>query len=257
MPRLGGNPWYDALPGLTFVAPSFYQMVFNVEIRSLNGSFWSLYTEAAFYVVFGAAFFLVGWKRATIAIFALGLVGLLGRELLAAAGVTGLGARVIEPFEWTGFKFFLWFVSGILFAKSRTLESDAMFVSACFFGLLAATVVSPNALPLVMDDRYAMIAVVLLFATALKWRALQQLLEWRPLLFLGAISYPLYLIHDTIGLGLIVLTHRYAADIPDFLLPLPTLVLMLIISHQVFRHVEPRLKRSINLLNTKVLMPAR
>ena len=258
VPRFANSGWMDALPGLSFVTPSFFNLVPNIEVKSLNGSFWSLYTEVAFYIIFGATFFLLGWRKAVLVIFSLGFITLIGRDWLAAAGVVGIGARIIEPFEWVGFKFFLWFVSGILFAKSQYLHSNKIFGLACIFGLLAACVVSPNLQPLKMGDRYAMVAVVALFATALKWPWLQRLLEWRPLLFLGAVSYPLYLIHESIGLGLIVLTHRYAPWISDALLPVPTLVLMLFIGHHIASHVEPRLKSLIDGgLGTNRLQPLR
>jgi peptidoglycan/LPS O-acetylase OafA/YrhL len=258
VPRFANTDWMDALPGLTFVAPSFFNLIPNIDVKSLNGSFWSLYTEVAFYIIFGASFFLFGWRKAVLVIFAVGLFALIGRHALAVAGVVGIGARIIEPFEWVGLKFFLWFVSGILFAKSQHLQNELIFGLACFFGLLAAFVVSPNLQPLQMDDRYAMTAVLGLFATALKWPGLQRLLECRPLLFLGAISYPLYLIHESIGLGMIVLTHRYAPWISDALLPIPTLILMLVICHHVARYVEPRLKNLIaNGLDTSRLLSLR
>lgn len=240
--QFANSQWFDALPGLTFIPASFYHMVFDVEIDSLHRSFWSLYTEVSFYILFGISFFILGWKRATLVIALVGLVVLFGHQILAHVGVSGTAIRIVEPFNWLGIKFFLWFASGILFAKARTLDNDRLFALACAVGFAAAILVSPNALPLMWDDSFAMISVLVLFATALKVVVVQNLLQWRPLLFLGVISYPLYLIHETVGLGLIVWTHRLAPQLPDLLLPMPTLLLMMIVCYWITRRVEPTLK---------------
>jgi peptidoglycan/LPS O-acetylase OafA/YrhL len=242
VPQFANSKWFDALPGLTFIPASFYHMAFDIQIDSLHRSFWSLYTEVSFYLLFGVSFFLLGWKRATLVIALAGLIVLFGSQILAASGATGSVLRIIEPFNWLGIKFFLWFASGILFAKARTLEDDRMFALACVVGFVAAILISPNALPLSWDDSYAMIAMLVLFAAAQKLALVQTLLQWKPLLFLGAISYPLYLIHETVGLGLIVWTYRLAPQIPDVLLPIPTFVLMMALCYWITRMVEPRLK---------------
>ena len=240
--QFSNSRWYDAVPGLTFFPPSFYHMIFDVDIDSLHRSFWSLYTEVSFYIVFGILFFVLGWKRATLAIAIIGLLVVFGRAILMQAGVSGSGLRIIEPFGWLGIKFYVWFASGILFARAKTLNDDRIFALACAVGLVAATLVSPNSAPLKWDDSYAMIAVLILFAVAQKLSVLQHMLEWRPLLLLGAVSYPLYLVHETVGLGLVVLTHRYLPQIPDALMPIPTLVLMIALSYWITRKVEPVLK---------------
>ncbi len=248
VPQFAESGWSDALPGLTFVPASFYHMIFDIEIASLHRSFWSLYTEVCFYLLFGVSFFLMGWKRATLVIAVTGLIALFAYQILVAMGISGIGLRLSEPLQWLGIKFFPWFASGILFAKARTLNSDGMFALACAVGLMAAVLISPNAYPLNWDDSHAMIAVLVLFATAQKVGFVQQLLQWRPLLLLGAISYPLYLIHETVGLGLIVLTHRYASWVPDLLLPVPTLAVMIIACYWVTYRAEPMIKSSLQSL---------
>lgn len=248
VPQFVSRPWYDALPGLTFVSPSFYHAVFDIDVKSMHNAFWSLYTEVSFYILFGAAYFIVGWKRATLIVALAGLFVLFGQQILVSIGVSGIGLRSIEPFNWIGMKFFLWFASGILFAKARTNDNDYLFALALGLGLTAAVIISPNAYGLEWDDRFAMIAVVVLFASAQKWTTLQQVLQWRPLLLFGAISYPLYLMHETIGLGLIVITHRYAPWMPDLLLPLPTLIIMVLTCYWVTYRAEPMIKYFIEKL---------
>lgn len=243
--QFAASRWFDALPGLTFISPSFYHAAFGVDIKSLHNAFWSLYTEVSFYLLFGISFFLMGWRRASLVIVVVSFLALHGTQILMLAGVSGIGLRMAEPFQWLGVKFFLWFASGILFAKAQTLGSDRMFAMACGVGLAASMLISPNAYPLKWDDRFAMIAVLVLFAASQKLGGVQRVLQWRPLLLFGAVSYPLYLLHETVGLGLIVITHRYAPWIPDLLLPLPTLAIMFFSCYWFAHRGEPMIKYRI------------
>ncbi len=236
------SPWYDAIPGLIFVSHSFLRVIFQVDIDSLHRSFWTLYVEVGFYVVFGIAYFFMGWKRATLLLLVLAVAILSALPILMRAGVTGVGLRLVEPFEWLGIKFYLWFASGIFFAKAKSQSSTPLFMIAVLTGLAAALLVSPFPIPLTWDDRYAMIAALALFAVAQRWHMLQAMLEWRPLLLVGAVSYPLYLLHETIGFGLLVLLKRYLPQIPNELLPIPIVALMIAVSYWITRQAEPEVR---------------
>ena len=54
----------DLAPGLLLIAPAILHALLHLDIRSLDGVFWTLYAEAAFYVVFGLLYFRFGWRRA-------------------------------------------------------------------------------------------------------------------------------------------------------------------------------------------------
>ncbi len=236
------TPWYDAIPGLIFVSNSFLSAILQVEINSLHRSFWTLYVEVGFYVFFGIVYFYLGWKRATMLLVAVALVVLSLLPVLEYLGVSGLALRVVEPFEWLGIKFYLWFASGVFFAKAKNQTSEPYFVLACVTGLAAALLVSPFPIPLTWDDRYPMIAALIVFALAQRVGHVQQILEWRPLLVIGAVSYPLYLLHETIGFGMLVLTKQAFPQVPNELLPFPTLALMIAVSYAITKHAEPGLR---------------
>lgn len=200
---------------------------------------------------------MLGWKRATVLLVAAALIVLCLLPVLKLLGVSGFGLRLVEPFEWLGIKFYLWFASGILFAKAKTLNSEPLFALACVTGLAAALLVSPFPIPLTWDDRYPMIAALILFAVAQRVGYVQRTLEWRPLLMIGTVSYPLYLIHETIGFGLLVLTERAFPQVPNEILPLPTLALMIAVAYAITKYAEPALRKWIERrLTRQAIIPA-
>ena len=244
--QFSDSPWYNAIPGLIFVSPSFLHAISHLEIDSLHRSFWTLYVEVGFYVTFALLYFSLGWKRATLVLFLVGCTVLFGNAILTRLGVSGFSLRLIEPFTWLGMKYYLWFASGILFAKAKAYNSNPMFALACAIGLAAAVLVSPNNLYLKWHDSQAMMAVLVLFAAAQRMPPLQNLLQWRPLLFLGTVSYPLYLIHETIGLGMIILTDRYIPGLPAAMLPMPTLMLVIYAAYIITKYAEPACRKFLD-----------
>jgi peptidoglycan/LPS O-acetylase OafA/YrhL len=246
--QFADDPWYYALPGLSFISSSFWHVLLRVDIESLHHAFWTLYVEVGFYAIFGVTYFYAGWKRATAVLIVLGLAVLFGRPALTYFDAPRLAGRALEPFEWLGLRYYPWFASGILFAKAKSLQDNRMFLLACVVGLGAAVLISPNDRPLEWDDRSAMIAVVALFAFAQRSQQVQQLLQARSLIFFGAISYPLYLAHETIGLGLIVLTSQFLPGVPAALLPVPTTVLIVGLSYWLARFAEPWTKSTLQKL---------
>jgi peptidoglycan/LPS O-acetylase OafA/YrhL len=243
--QFADDPWYYALPGLSFISESYWHVIFQIDIASLHHAFWTLYVEVGFYAIFGIAYFYAGWKRATILLVVLCLAILFTRPVLGYFNATGIIGRALEPFEWLGMRYYLWFASGILFAKAKSLDNWRIFLLACVAGVAAAILISPNDRALTWDDRTAMIAVVALFAVAQKSVRTQRLLKARALIFLGAISYPLYLVHETIGLGLIVLTSSILPGVPAALLPVPTTIIILALSYAITRSGEPLVKSAL------------
>ena len=51
------------ISGLLFVEPSWINLLFGTHLSSLEGSFWSLFVEFKFYVLFGLAYFLYKKER--------------------------------------------------------------------------------------------------------------------------------------------------------------------------------------------------
>jgi peptidoglycan/LPS O-acetylase OafA/YrhL len=231
----------DVAPGLIFVNPALIHAVTRLQIDSLCGAFWSLYVEVVFYVIFGIAYRLGGRWAAIAAITLIAAVaGLAGT--LAAAGLGGPRfARVAAGLDWMGFIHFSWFAAGaaaFIYFREGNLASLAL---AIVVGIGAA--LTTHALGMNFLIRAELVGILALFLVALCWRPFQALLSTRLLVFLGFISYPLYLVHGRI---LAVLTywqwHRFPA-MPGVLTPVAPVLISIGSALVIARHGEPALRR--------------
>ena len=245
------SPWYDIMPGLSFISPSFFHAILDIEIKSLHHAFATLYIEVGFYVIFSLLYFYFGWKKATVTLVLLGLITVFGEQILMLSSLPKEFQRMIEPAEWLGMQYYIWFSSGILFAKASQEECKSFFMIAILTGIIASLIVSPGGSVISWQDSQSMAAIVLLFAISQLWLRLQNLLQNPILIFFGMISYPLYLIHETVGLGLIVLTNSFLPDIPRVLLPIPTLVTIIYVAFCLTKYVEPPIKLLLERIITR------
>jgi peptidoglycan/LPS O-acetylase OafA/YrhL len=242
----------NLLPGLTFLIPTFWQAILQVPVDELDGVFWTLYVEMGFYVVFGLLYFRLGWRRALLAFAGIWLTVLAAAQLAKTLELARLG-QWIEVVQWFGTAYFGWFVSGALFLKSDAAGSRLLFGAAMLAGLFSAFTSGLWQPDDLLSCLY-LAGCVLFFAAAQKSTALQGLLSTRFLLFAGAISYPLYLLHNEIGIGLIAASR---AVLPAWLWPaLPALMLglMLAAAWAMTRWPERWLARS---LRGRILSPAK
>jgi peptidoglycan/LPS O-acetylase OafA/YrhL len=96
-----------------------------------------------------------------------------------------------------------------------------------------------------------LLACVAFFAAVQRSVRLQAALGARWLLFLGAISYPLYLLHDELGIGLISLAGKSTPALLWPALPLLTMLAMMGAAWVLACWLEPTMKRRLSV----VVMP--
>ena len=224
--------WSNLLPGITFISPSIINTVTGVMIESMDGPYWTIYVEVMFYFVFGGVFMLSGARAAMIAILSLYLVAL-GFGAAVTFGVSNsLFVRLAQAFRWLGFIYFGWFFNGALFYLAFQSRRTGIFWSAVAFGSFLAIVESPAA-PLEYDlaVHVGLLLVVALFAAAVALPAVQQAFSGRRLAFMGFISYPLYLVHNNIMLGL---TDFVTAKLPTLPSPLAFVLPALVVIGAAF-----------------------
>ena len=213
-------PHVSIWPGLTLIDDRWYSWVLGRPIKSLDGAYWTLYLEMRFYVIFGLAYFLWGARRAIAVLIAMSLFYLV---LLS----TGAGMGV---FRWTDAHFEAWFASGALFYLWTKERRPVLFYQALASGALAAWIYYPS-----LGPRLFGLALVGLFALAVRYPLLQATLSGRALRWLGAISYPLYLVHTRI---LEAFQSALPVDNP-LLIPIPGILFSLVVAHLIARHAEP------------------
>lgn len=197
-----GARWTDLLPGLTFVPPAFYHAAFHRPFGSIDAVFWTLYIETAFYIVFGLLYFRFGWKRAIIGLVLLFVGVRLWRIGLSYVHLPTMLARAGEPLEWWGVDNFGWFAAGALYYKAHQTEDRRLFALALFVSLLSVAFFH-LAVGMSLPVYVGLIVVAAFFAIVQRSSAMQALFAIGPMIFLGFISYPLYLLHNNLGTGLI------------------------------------------------------
>lgn len=234
----------DALPGLTFVSVGFYNEFLPFSINELDGVYWTLYVEAGFYVVFGALFYALGWPRALVAFASLWILVLVGSEFIASAD-RSWAAKGVQYLQWIGATYFGWFVSGALFYKANRTGSNALFAAAVVAGVVSAFT-SGLWQPADGVSKAYLCACVGLFALAQKSSPVRRLLSARPLLFLGFVSYPLYLLHNELGVGVISAIGTLTPPQAYWALPFVVGAFVVALSYVVARRLEPALRRMLN-----------
>jgi peptidoglycan/LPS O-acetylase OafA/YrhL len=229
------HQWSDLIPGLAFISPALIHAVTRIRLEAIDGAFWSLYTEVVFYAVFGSAYFIAGNRSAIALIFSLFLIAALLNVTMPPGD--GILSRLAAAADWSGLIFFGWFASGALFYRYSNGGDRIDLHGALVAGIASALV---NRYPL--TDRIGLLAVDFFFFLSVVSPTLKRCLSWPPLLFVGFISYPFYLLHSRLlNIGL-WLTFRSAAWLPDILLPLPAMIFIGFLAWLIARFWEPFFK---------------
>lgn len=222
----------DLLPGLTFVEPSWWEWIIGSQQGMLEGSFWSLFVEVKFYLFVCLVYNLFNGWVAIAALAAVSLAPPVIHLFVATPPVVEDVTVFLDSSYW------LWFAAGALHYKFALSRNRVLFVLALALSLLAALRMEPQFRP-------GAIGVALLFAAAQLPGPLRALLASRPLFFLGSVSYPLYLMHENMMVGMIVSLKAAAPWIPVVALPAMPFALVLTLAWVVANHVEPPLRQML------------
>jgi len=190
----------DLLPGLIFVSPSLIHFLTRVMIVSLDDPFWSLYVEVCFYVLFGSAYFLFGSKKAIVAIFAIFMISVMSNLLAGYVDKQSIFARIAAAMDWLGFIHFGWFVGGALLYRYFMTNDRRILWLAISVAVLS--VLSSEIFKYGLADRIALGSAAALAIGSMLSRRIQIVLATPFFVTLGFISYPLYLIHCNMVVGL-------------------------------------------------------
>lgn len=214
---LAQDPKIESQPAAVFLMNlTMIQGVFNV--KNIDGVYWSLIPELFFYISMGLLFQL-GWlsKVRTIALIWLSLM--IWNSLFKLP----FGAYFLN------LQYGMFFMAGILFYQLKFAKGDwheHLLIACCF---LAAVLEHPG-----MTLFYVFVVIFLLFYLFVYNQL--KILTWRPFIFLGYISYPLYLLHQNIGFVWMRRMGRYIPN--EYLLIVITIVLIVTIAWLVTRFLE-------------------
>lgn len=230
----GGVAFRDLLPGITFIEPAWWECILGSKQGVVEGAFWSLFVEVKFYVFSGLLYFLIGGRATIFALFscffALVLVhrvpDFAGRELIT------IFLDIIDA------KFYGWFAAGALFFNSYRAGKKLTLLMALAVAILAALVQEGFA----WQEKWIPMMVVIVFSSAMLSRHIRLILSARLLVFLGFVSYPLYLMHENMMVSLIVKTGILMPWMPALLLPVLPILFVVGLAWLVAVYGEPVLR---------------
>lgn len=227
----------DILPGVTFIHPFLWGQILGGQQGMLEGAFWTIYVEVFFYLIFGFIFFIA--KRWAILILAtISMIGLLFRLFT----FLGLLESITLFSNILGLQFFCWFTTGalaylyfktklrhylMLYALSGVLTSLSMMGRSDFSNSVAAA--------------FVLVVFILPFLYELP----KKVFASKILVFLGFISYPLYLIHENMMISLIIKIGKVQNYITGGLIPVLPILLIIFIAYIVARYIEPAIRGCI------------
>ena len=230
----------DFIPSITFFDPQLVGKIFGINVKSLDGAFWSLYVEVKFYFVAAALYFFSGDKSLFglcflyIAWFFLGVLG----GLLPLTG--GVVDSVFSSLDYFNIRYYPWFLIGV-FSYRYGLNASASNLNLVALAVVVAVAGQARSdLGLLV----ASTATALLFLVPMFSEVARRLLASRVLCYLGFISYPLYLVHQNIITGLAIKLHGYLPGRSGFFYPLPFIFLVVFLAG-FLASAEPRMKQAL------------
>ncbi len=202
----------NLISGLFFIDPSWLARVSGVQFGVLEGAFWSLFIEFKFYVVAGILYFRLGARFAWVSLGLMYLLWLSCAHLLAADVATELSASIKWPLNIVhtllhemGAKYYGWFFAGAglyFYYQKRQRRLLLATVAMMFVTCLDVAAGHYHVLIAALLASFWMLACVL-------WQPCQQLMAGRFWWFMGFISYPLYLIHENMGVALLIKLQKW------------------------------------------------
>ena len=230
----------DVIPGLLFVSSSLISKILNIDIRSLEGSFWSLYVEVIFYFIAAFTYFKIGKDKLVYLIFAIFFIAF---NLNAFYSIIGVNTFLISSLIHLGFIYYGWFIIGmIVYIKTQnnclTLPQKAIFL----FSIM--TIFAEHDWGVIFASFLILGIFLLPFISVVVAKAL----SYRLFLFMGFVSYPLYLMHENIMVSTIVkiLSYERIREHPiKFFVPLAAIALLIFLSWIVSEKLEPLIRNKV------------
>lgn len=196
---------FSFIPSLTFIEPKFWGMMLRMDsLTWMDGAYWSLWVEVRFYFLAGVIYYLAKhsflrvWLIFSAFVYTLVLLGYTEGTLLTALGPTILRTVFIT-------RDIAWFTTGIcfyyIFARKETVLSNIGILVSLFY--LFATFSKHDDESFILRVTFISI-IFLLFYLFVYTPKFVKIFGSRFLASIGVASYSLYLLHQDIGISLIM-----------------------------------------------------
>jgi len=230
------------LPSVRKVVAHLFYLQDLLGFGGMSAIYWTLCMEVQFYIFFGLVFAVYNRLRAPRYFLACIFVGTTILSMVLASGA------VSNPLPGIFLPLWYSFVAG---AVCYWCTLGERLPRKCFFILLAALCVlfavqAMTGREAATSTLIVTLTAVFLYIAGVRHK-LSSWLRWRPLLYLGSISYSLYLFHGIVGERFISLMRDWilpwlGVELPPVLraiaLFLGALVGSVLAAHLVYRYVE-------------------
>jgi len=243
---IGAAKIEDFIPGLIFIAPSWLSSIFHIQTNVLEGGFWSLFVEVRFYFLFGSIYFIFGQNWAIKTIIVSFFLSFLSKVLNTRFGSTFTETTNVFMNE-LGFIHFGWFSVGILtyaYIKEKNIYKLYYAILMACISILYSFMSHEKSIKVLI----ALVAISIIFFLPLYSQKIKSFFENKCLLFVGFISYPLYLIHENFIISMTIKLYKLFPQIPDLLLPILPVLIIVYISYLITKYLEPYLAAKIKKL---------
>jgi peptidoglycan/LPS O-acetylase OafA/YrhL len=245
----------NLLFSFTFIHPALWNLVLGrSDIAFVDGAYWSLWTEVVFYVAAAFVYFSFVKKdflrKWLIVVLVLQIV-----RAVASPRITSMlppfAAELLDPvyelYLFLDLSYWIYFTAGIFFFSLFKRRKHGPFEWAAALILVALQLYYTKN----NEVRFLFVTLMLVFAIIVYRPHWVAFLKWRPLVIIGLISYPLYLIHENVG---VVLTNDLGslaghAWIQGFI-PLLTTAILILFCYLLFVYYE---QPAIRYLRSKFL----
>jgi len=159
----------------------------------------------------------------------------LGLERLSAGWPHDLLSLIDKGADLLALKSYGFFSAGTFLFLYYDSGRRIYFILALIAGLLSAIALN--------DTKTANVVFVLLICIAIQNDAVRVLLANRALVFIGFVSYPLYLVHENMMVAMIVKIGRTFPNMPAVIIPILPICVVLILAWLIATFLEPTTKR--------------
>lgn len=238
--RPAGTPTLRSLvPGLTFIEPIWLSTITGTNQGVLEGAFWSIYVEFQFYIFAALFYFWLGSNK-TIAATVIAFLAASSVVFAAKSSHSATIQSVNYVASFLDFKHFGWFAAGACLYKYHESKAATYLIASVFISIIA----SAGAAALKPEATVYAIAISGFFIASSISTSIQKWVSNRMLLWLGFISYPLYLIHENALIASIIKLGHIEA-IPSILLPIIPIAALMLVAFLIAKYAEPNARNII------------
>jgi peptidoglycan/LPS O-acetylase OafA/YrhL len=230
----------NLLPGLLFIEPYWLEKLLGIPFESIEGAFWSLYVEFKFYVIAAFLYFFVKDKKLAFTLFGLFLLWVLSK-LLVEQFDNKILYMVYALTTHLSFSYFGWFASGSCFYLFFKFEQKQWLVYGALMAILSSIFLYFGDL----TTLFSALAISLFFSASFVTPSIQRFLESRILIFIGFVSYPLYLLHENMIISMSIELPSLLEGMPLIISPLIAITIVTFISLLITQYLEVPVKNII------------